>query len=464
MRDAELAGKRCLVVGLGRFGGGAGAVRWAVESGLRVCLTDRADADALAGSLDALGDLPKRGSVELRLGGHEGLDPADFDLVVANPAIPPAAPLLRAARAAGVRVTSEVELWLERTPARIAAVTGTQGKSSTVTFLGQLLSAAGIEARVGGNLGGSLLGSLTEDRYDTTRVVELSSYQLEGLGPAPRRAAEVVAVTNVLVDHLERHGSLDGYAAAKRRLLEICRRGGAALLPTGGPPADWRADHLRLLRHGPGGWAQIEGTEACVGETTFALDGCRLPAFQRANVVVALAVALELGADPAALTAALPTLAAPAHRCQRLPEHRGRVIIDNGVATTPDATLAILDALDPESTLLLGGQSKGLPWGPLVARLAERGDRVVAFGAAAAEVARACAPSAVPCSPHATLEEAVEAALEATASGSTVAFSPSCASFDAYANFEERARAFLAALDLREEDCVGGTGRPGGGV
>ncbi|MEO0651449.1 MAG: UDP-N-acetylmuramoyl-L-alanine--D-glutamate ligase [Planctomycetota bacterium] len=461
MTAEVLSGQRCLVVGLGRFGGGAGAVRWAVESRLEVTLTDRADEDALADPLERLRPTLEAGAVRTVLGGHAGLDPRDFDLVIANPAVPPSAPLLAAARAAGVRVTSEVELWLERTPARVLAVTGTQGKSSTVTFLAQLLTATGTDARVGGNLGGSLLATLADDRPETTRVVELSSYQLEGLGPQPRRAARGIAVTNVLADHLDRHGDLAGYAAAKRRLLELCAPGGVALLPTEGPAAAWRPADLDVRGHGPGGWARVEGDRAWLGEDALPLGALELPPFQRANVLVALAAARALGLEVEPLVHALPRLRPPHHRCEALPARLGRRILDNGVATTPDATLGILEAIDPGATLLLGGHSKGLPWGPLLERLAARGDRVVAFGAAAEELRAACAETDVTCSVRASLEAAVEAGLDDTPAGATLVFSPSCASFDAYANFEQRARHFRASLEPFDSPGASASG-PGG--
>ena len=377
-------GRSCLVVGLGRFGGGLGAARWLIARGARVTVTDRAARTTLEDSARELEGLDHGGRLELVLGTHDGVDATSFDLVVASPAVPPEAPLLRAARAAGVKVTSEVELYLERSPARLVGVTGTQGKSSTVTFAAQLARACGLDAHAGGNLGGSLLDVLAAETPATLRVLELSSYQLAALSSAPPRRLEVVAITNVLADHLERHGTLEAYAAAKARLLELLVPDGLALLPHAPPARDFSSDGARVRHHGPG--AEVEGRpdrRLRVGGREFGPLPEGLPGWQASNAALALALLLEMGIEPEPLQAALAGLAAPDHRCVALPWTDGRRLIDNGVATTPDATLGVLDDVPEGAVVLLGGASKGLPWTALAARLASRGDAVVAFGAAA---------------------------------------------------------------------------------
>jgi UDP-N-acetylmuramoylalanine--D-glutamate ligase len=219
------AGRRALVMGLGRFGGGLGAARWLADAGAQVVVTDTAPAEQLAASVAQLAPWVERGSVALHLGGHRAEDFESAEWVIANPAVRPDSPWLARARAAGARLTSEVELYLERTTAQVVAVTGTQGKSSTVTFTAALLRAAGRTAAAGGNLGGSLLEALSFERPGQVRVVELSSYQLEALSPTPPAQVAALAVTNVLADHLDRHGDLAGYAAAKARILELAAPG-----------------------------------------------------------------------------------------------------------------------------------------------------------------------------------------------------------------------------------------------
>ncbi|MHC4263668.1 MAG: UDP-N-acetylmuramoyl-L-alanine--D-glutamate ligase [Planctomycetota bacterium] len=436
------------MVGLGRFGGGVGAARWLVERGARVTVTDLSDPDSLRSSLARIEEHVESGRIELVLGSHDGIDPSAYDLIVPSPAVPVAAPLLETARAAGVRVVGEVELYLERTVARVVALTGTQGKSSTATFCGQLLRGAAIDGRVGGNIGGSLLEELAEETADTVRVLELSSYQLEALTDSPPRVACAVAITNVLEDHLDRHGDVARYAAAKARIVELCRTDGRALLPHAGPLGSWEPENVAVDRHGPEEAWRVTESRVHLNGTTLDLADSPLPRFQGWNVLIAGWLATQAGAASNSLVRTLPKLRAPAHRFARLPRFgpRSLEIIDNGVATTPDATLGVLADVPRGATVLIGGHSKGLDWTPLGEALAHRGDRVVAFGAAAEEVHRCLEALDVPCRRHASLGEAVEDALEGSPASASVLFSPSCSSFDAYSNFQERADEFQALV------------------
>ncbi len=454
--ERDLAGRRAVVMGLGLFGGGLGAARWLVARGARVTVTDLRDARTLAASLDALAGAP----VELVLGEHREADFARADLVVANPAVPPASRFLALARAAGARVTSDVELFLERTPARVVAITGTQGKSSTCHLTAELLARSGVPARLAGNVGRSPLeldGAL--EPRDVV-VLELSSYQLEHLPPAPlapglARAA-AVAVTNVLADHLERHGTLEAYAAAKRRIVELCAPGGVALLPSERAFDAWQPAAGRVVRFAAPADAderarlRIAAGAFRLGDEELArVDDLALPgAFQQPTALVALGLAHALGAPAARLAEALRAIRGLPHRLEDLGEHAGRRVLDNAVSTTPDSTIAALRSLAGPCTLLCGGQAKRLPLDELAAELARRGDAVVTFGAAAGELERAFAAAGARAVAGGALADAVALALERTPAGGTLLFSPACASFDAFANFRARAEAFRAALAL----------------
>jgi len=443
-------------MGLGSFGGGAGAARYLAASGARVLATDlRAEAE-LSASLEALRGI----DVELRLGRHEEADFAAADVVVANPAVRPDHPLLARARAAGARVTTEIELVLEALDARIACVTGTQGKSTTCHVLAQLLAATGTPTRAGGNLGGSLLSSLDEIGPEEVVVLELSSYQLEALrDPAGLGArVEAVAITNVLEDHLDRHGGVDGYARAKARILELVAGGGSAVLPRDDARfSAWRPARGRRLDFAPGagldrplgpdelthdGRAFRLGDEALGRVADLHLSG----GFQRDNVAIALGLARLLGAPPGGLAAALPRLAGLPHRLEDLGLRGGRRVRDNAVSTTPDSTLAALESLEPGLTWIAGGRSKGLAWTPLLPAARARVRQAIAFGEAAPEIVAALAAQGVRAHAVATVEDAVRLAWELAPAGTDVLFSPACASFDAFPNFLARARAFRAAL------------------
>ncbi len=447
----DLAGRRVTVMGLGLFGGGAAVVRHLASRGARVTVTDLRAPELLAESLAAIRGT---GAREV-LGEHRPEDFAEADLVVANPAVPPSSPFLQLARERGVPVTSETELFLEQCAARVAAITGTQGKSTTCRILATLLAGAGRTVHLGGNIGAPLIERAAEMAPGDLVVLEVSSYQLEALGPgAPARAA-AVAVTNVLADHLERHGSPAAYAAAKRRVLELLAEDGVALLPGDDPAlADWRPPRGRVerFRFAPA----AEGP--CLDDEGFLRDGERLArfddlplpgAFQRENALVALAMARALGVEREALAPALRTVRGLDHRLQDLGPHGGRRVWDNGVSTTPDSTVAALAALaeDPGGPVVLvcGGRAKDLPLGELAAAAA-RTRAAVCFGESAAHLAGALEAAGARVERRDTLEAAVRAAYSLSDAGDAILFSPACASFDAYRNFAERARAFRAAL------------------
>jgi UDP-N-acetylmuramoylalanine--D-glutamate ligase len=457
----NLEGLPVTVMGLGLFGGGAAVSRWLVAQGARVTVTDLRTAEDLSPAIRELADL----GIRWVLGEHRQEDFSGARLVVANPAVPPDSPFLAAARSAGVPVTSEMALFLDRCPARIAAVTGTQGKSSTCSTLAQLLSACGFRVHLGGNIGRSLLESTAKMRPDDVAVVEISSYQLEALpdrpvdpGSPPR--VEVVAVTNVLADHIERHGSVETYAAAKRRILPLAAAvHGTAVLSAEDPRlSTWSEPGLTRLdvvvgRPSERGLNLRDGRFRLNREDLGAVADLRIPGnFQRENTLIALGMARVLGAEPARLAAAIGAIRALPHRLEDLGLRRGRRVWDNGVSTTPDSTVSALVSIAPGCTLLCGGKAKRLELDELLAVARERVRRAVVFGAAADRFGTAFRRAGIETWAAGTVAEAVEIAFRNAAPGEEILFSPAAASFDAYLNFRERALAFreiLPALDER---------------
>jgi len=437
-------------MGLGSFGGGEGAARYLAQLGARVLVTDRRSAAALSATLQRLAGLP----IELVLGEHRVADFERAELVVANPAVRPDEPLLVAARAAGARVTSEIELFLEAVPASVVAVTGTQGKSSTCHLVHGLLASAGRRAHLGGNIGASLLPRLADIHADDVVVLELSSYQLEALQPDPPARAAAVAIVNILQDHLERHGSIERYVQAKLRILELLRPDGVAVLPHRDPRFAARAETRRALffsadeAGGEDADLRVEDEHFVLGaERLGRVSDVALPGrFQRANALVALGLARAVGVAPAALAAALPCQHGLEHRLQDLGTVRGKRVIDNGVSTTPDSTISALESLPPGVLLLAGGRQKRLPLDELCIVARRRETRAVTFGEAGTILAQALAAAGVEARAAATLEEAIALAFAPGSLADTVLFSPACSSFDAFSNFEERARAFRSAV------------------
>ncbi len=442
-------------MGLGLFGGGASVARFLARRGAQVTVTDLRSETELGPSLRGLSGLPLR----FVLGGHDEQDFTATDLVVANPAVAPGSRYLQLARQAGVPISSEIELFLELCPARVAAVTGTQGKSSTCYSLYQLLREAGLPVHLGGNIGKSLLEEAEAMGAQDIVVLELSSYQLEALpapgsGRAHAAQVEAVAVTNVLADHLERHGTIENYAAAKQRILELLEaRGGSAVLPAECPrlsrwqPGTWKRVDLWATHASPRGLACADGTFRLDGQPLGRAQDLRLPgAFQRENTLAALGLARLLGAPPQALAAAVPKLQALPHRMQDLGTFRGHRVIDNGVSTTPDSTISAVLSMRPGFTLLLGGKPKRLPLEELAGTLLGRARRVGVFGAAIETFPGPLRAAGLECFEAPRLEDLLECAFERMGPGEELLFSPACASFDGYLNFSDRALAFQAAL------------------
>jgi len=451
--DAKLgdySGTSVTVMGLGLFGGGASVARFFAERGAEVTVTDLRSAEVLAPAIAELEQLP----LSWVLGEHREIDFQETDLVVANPAVPPRSPFLELARQAGVPITSEMSLFIGGTRARLCAVTGTQGKSSTCNLLTGLLLASNYSAYLGGNIGGSLLDRVDEFTSEDVVVLELSSYQLEALAlePEAARCFETVAILNILEDHLARHGSVAAYAKAKCQLLEHVAPGGTVLLPADDPQfANWiatDATRIDFSQQADSAPLHQSATAFHLGSQTLAqLEDLRLPGqFQRVNALVALGMAHTLGVPADMLGTALRTCRGLPHRLENLGVIGGRRIWDNAISTTPDSTVAAMLSLEPGFTLLLGGEAKGLGLEELARRAAAGAKHTICFGQGAPEFHRALTAAGAACESANTMHEAVGRAFACTEPGQEILFSPAAASFDAYPNFQARALDFRAAV------------------
>src|SRR6476661_3530902 len=354
-RMQAVRGKRVVVAGLGHFGGNVAAARWLVSEGASVLVTDRAPAEKLGDSLPQLDGLP----IEYRLGGHRDADFTSADLVVASPAIPPSNPFLLAAKAAGVPVTTEVRLFIERCPATILGVTGTKGKSTTTAMLGEILRRR-FTTFVGGNIGRSLLPDL--ERIDKTNIVvlELSSYMLDYLG-AMRWSPHVAVVTLIAPDHVEWHGSEAAYVDAKRNVVRFQRPDDFAVLNGESPAA------AEFARHTPG------------RVVTYGVEGRRpfdliVPGrHNQLNAQGAFAAAGLLGVTWDEAQTALLAFPGLPHRLQLVHEENGVRYFNDSIATIPEAAVAALEAFPPKRVLQIvgGSKKKQLPFTAMCAELVE---------------------------------------------------------------------------------------------
>jgi len=457
------------VLGLGLFGGGEGAARYLAERGARVTVTDLKTAEELAPTLERLKGLP----IRYQFGAH-GLDELTrADLVVANPAVPRGSELLRACRAEGVPLSSPMNLFLALCRAPIAAVTGSVGKSTTAAMLAAMLRVAGRETYLGGNIGRSLLPELDRITPSAAVVLELSSFQLEDAAHLPW-SPHLAVVTNVCPNHLDRYNGVASYAEAKRNIVAFQGPADLVVLNAADPTLRrWREDGLpgRVLLFGgaEGEGASHDGVVLRGGRLVWSCGGHRqvicarsdiaLPGHHNTlNAMAAAAAAMQLGAKAEHVREALSSFRPLEHRLELADSFGGMTFYNDSDSTTPDSTIAALDTFDGPLTLIAGGANKNLDMEPLGKAVARKADVLITLGRAGPLIARCAREAALREGRHLTvreaacLEEAVELSLELSMPGSTVLFSPACASFDMFQNFAERGRRFkqhVAELEQR---------------
>jgi UDP-N-acetylmuramoylalanine--D-glutamate ligase len=443
MTPFEVQGRRVLVLGAGRTG--LAVARVLAGRGARVRLADRRPALAFAPVLDGL-----EGAVELRLG-CEGEDLlADVDLVVPSPGVPATAPALAAAAARRLAVLSEIEVAARLLDCPLIAVTGTNGKSTTTTLVGEMLAAAGVRTFVGGNLGTPLIAAVGGGWE--VAVAEVSSFQLEWVTTF---CPAVGILLNVTPDHLDRHGSLEAYAAAKARLFAAQQPTDVAVLNRD-DPVGWNLRdrlHARIVSIGLEPVASgvfVRGGEIVyrdsAGEMRWSLVRARLQGIHNLENMMAAVVAARLrSVPPAVIQAVLEGFSGLPHRCTLVGEVAGVRYVDDSKGTNIGAVMKSLAGFSAPVVLIAGGLGKGTSFAPLRSLVAAHARRVIAYGQARGAIADALAGTA-PVESVAAFAAAVHAAVRAAAPGDVVLLSPGCASFDQFSDYAERGRAFASLV------------------
>ena len=446
-------GARVTVVGLGIEG--IDLVRFLAARGASVTVSDARPAEQLGEALAAIEDVGAR----LALGGNRDADLLAADCVFASQGVPPDLPALRAARRAGVPISSMTRLFLELCPAPVAGITGSSGKTTTTALVGAMLEASGADYVVGGNIGVGLLGLLDEIEPATKVVLELSHTQLQSVEQSPH----VACVTNVTPNHLDAY-SWASYVALKRRIFEFQRPDDIAIFHIDDEVAAGFADEAPgIVRYSsverplPGDGATVSGgvvVRVEDGREHALLDRDEIPlrgAHNVANVVSAVAVAAQLGVDDAAAARAVRGFRGIPHRLEVVAGGEGAVTwVNDSIATTPERALAGLRSFEQPLVLLLGGRDKHLPLTELAHEAVARCRAVIGFGEAAPVFLRAVAAARDGTTPALQQVDDLEAAAAAAAAvaqpGDIVLCSPAGTSFDAYRNFEQRGAAFRAAV------------------
>jgi len=445
----DLTGRRVIVVGAGKSG--RAAAQLALERGADVTLADRGSDSELR---KMAAGVQKRGAL-LHPGGHppELLD--DADLVVLSPGVPLEIELVTAARAREIPVWGEVELASRFTEGRIAGISGSNGKSTVTAMVGAILRGAGIAGGTGGNLDTPLSDLLATDETGAVHALELSSFQLETIETF---RPSIAVILNLSPDHLNRHGTLDKYAAAKARIFENQTDDDAAVL---------NADDAGSRRFDSAVRSNLHriSTRVEIGRGAFVRDGRMvlrtshgeeellpieaLPLAGEHNLSNALAAALTArlaGAPVDAIDEAVSSFQPLAHRLEYVGEIRGVGFYNDSKATNPAATLPALKAFGNGAIhLILGGKDKGGDWDELVQAVRSRVRRVLVVGADPAPMMRRFegVVETVRCG---TIEQAVATGLAGAGSGDVVLLSPACASFDQFGSFEQRGEVFRRAV------------------
>lgn len=446
--------KRVLIIGAARQG--LSLARFLARRKARVILNDQAPPESLAHARQSLAGLP----IEWILGGHpqELLD--RVDLVCVSGGVPLTLPIVVEALRRGLPLTNDSQIFMEEVACPVVGITGSAGKSTTTTLVGRMAQAAVRSPRtawVGGNIGNPLIDRVDEIQAHDLVVLELSSFQLELMTRSP----QIAAVLNITPNHLDRHGTMQAYIAAKARILDFQAASDVAVLGREDACAWGLADRVqgKLLSFGVNPPAQGQAGVYADGGQFFYTDGSTHRALfpestnrlrgdhNRLNVLAACALGIAAGFPDEALRAGVEGFDGVAHRLEFVREWNGVQWYNDSIATAPERTMAALRSFGEPIVLMLGGRDKDLPWEDLGVLVRERVDHVVVFGEAAGLICRAIGPLATGQRPFSLqvcpgVQAAVSAAAQVAQPGSVVLFSPGGTSFDEFKDFEQRGERF----------------------
>jgi len=439
----ELNNKRVLVVGLGKSG--VASALFLKAHGAKVTVSDTKSGDELRNEIPILLDH----GITVETGGHGDRTFRGQDLIVVSPGVPVDAPPLVQARALGESVIGEIELAAQFLPGPIVAITGSNGKTTTTTLTGEIMTAARFPVLVGGNIGTPAISLAERANPETAIVLEISSFQLETIQTF---RPKVAVVLNVTPDHLDRHRTFEVYVDAKARIFENQQAGDFAVL---------NADDLTCVAMGARTRAQVfwfsrekevqHGASVREGNILFRdnsgqreiMQVSEIPlkgAHNLENVLAAVCAGTLMGCAPEKIRQAVCAFKAVEHRLEFVATIQGVDYYNDSKATNVDATIKALESFPANIHLILGGKDKGSNYTVLNDLLRQRVKRVYTIGAAAAKIeSQIKGPEVV----HAeTLENAIRKAHGAARAGDVVLLAPACASFDQFKSYEHRGKVF----------------------
>ncbi len=451
--------QRVTIIGLGREG--AALARFLARHGANVSVSDIKVEEALRDRIDELVDLP----INYLLGGHPE-ELLEADVIFVSPGVPQEIPILLEARRRGIPLSSETRLFFSLCPAPIIGITGSSGKTTTTSLVGEIMKAQGCRTFVGGNIGSPLITFVEEIEPQDKVVMELSSFQLEVLDQSPH----VAAILNLSPNHLDRHPSMDDYVAAKVNVLRFQEKNDYAILN-----ADQQV--TRELMKDCRGQVLFFSREQELDEGVFLRRGqiitrwkgeeqkvCHVSEIQLLgshnleNALAACAIATIARAQVEAISSAVTSFSGVEHRLEFVEEIEGVRYYDDSIATSPERAMAALNSFTKPIILLAGGREKHLPLDGLANLIVRKVKSLILFGEAAPFLEQAVIEaqseatgaevSVYRCS---NLVEAIRIAAQISHAGDTVLLSPACTSFDMYRDFAERGDHFKALVgELRD--------------
>ena len=439
----ELRDKRVLVVGLGKSG--VASALFLKERGARVTVSDTKSPDQLREEIPQLLDQ----GITVETGGHGERTFRGQDLIVVSPGVPFDAPPLVQARALGEAVIGEIELAAQHFPGPIVAITGSNGKTTTTTLAGEILTAGGIPTLVGGNIGTPAISLVAQTKPETTVVLEISSFQLETIATF---RPKIAVILNITPDHLDRHRTFQAYVEAKARIFENQQASDFAVLNEDDATCRTLADRSRgqvfwfsrKKEVARGAWVKDGQILFRDGQSQREIMLVReIPlkgAHNVENILGAICAGALMGCEPAKIREAIQNFKAVEHRLEYVATVKGVEYYNDSKATNVDATIKALESFPKNIHLILGGKDKGSDYTVLNDLLRERVKRVYTIGAAAGKIESQIKAAEVV---HAeTLENAVRRASAVAQPGDIVLLAPACASFDQFQSYNHRGRVF----------------------
>ncbi len=440
----ELNGKRVLVVGLGRSG--VASALFLQSRGARVTVSDAKSQDQLREQIPTLLDA----GIAVETGAHGERTFRNQDLIVVSPGVPVDAEPLVQARALGQPVIGEIELASQFFPGPIVAITGSNGKTTTTTLVGEIIAASGFKTLVGGNIGTAAISLAEQATADTTIVLEVSSFQLETIRTF---RPKVAVVLNITPDHLDRHGTFAAYVDAKARIFENQQGEDFAVLNADDAMCVELANRTRAQVFWFSREREVEsGAFVRDGQVVFQRNGSakvvlavsEIPlkgSHNLENVLAAVCAGALMGCAPEKIRSAIVNFKAVEHRLEYVATIGGVEYYNDSKATNVDATMKALQSFPANIHLILGGKDKGSDYTVLNNLLRERVKSVYTIGAAAEKI-HSHIKGTTQIVSSGTIESAVKQASSTAQPGDVVLLAPACASFDQFQSYEHRGRVF----------------------